>query len=715
MDLFSTRKLPFEWLWAFFIIAAFHSLAYKAILIQPDAFLVPGGDGMKNYYTFLYHVVHGDRFMEFSGMNYPFGENIIFTDNQPLLAETLRTLKNIFPEITCHLTAIHNLTLLLGMILGTLGLFFCLRHRNVPFWFALAASGGLMLLNPQAGRIHGHFAMFYPVLPWIFLFLMEIMDGASKYRNSVWIGAIITVTGLLHMYHFITSAILCCLFLAWMVLAGRQKLKESLAIFSITVLLPFMLLHSLSAYIHPVGDRPADPWGFFSFQAAWEGFVFSYRLPLYEFIHNNITKIEGIDVEGKNYLGLTAVIFILYSIYAMLRQFRKKIAFSISGNADSMLIFVSVFSVLISMGYPFSIPGMEWLLDYSGPFKQFRSVGRVGWISFYAINLLAIPAVFALLRDRLPNVKGRILVLGLGGFMLTEGIVFHTSRPLQQSLNEGYTCQMQTPAEIGTAEKYQAILPDPFFHIGSECFSWWDQAYNCAQSFEWSYRLGMPIVGVNMSRTSYAESFEMNELTCKPYKVPSYIQHIREKDQRPLLVVQSKLDVHESRGKLSQWTANAPVVYETDQYVLKELDLARFDSIVAQFNVENQSIRDTSQVFPLTFTKKKGEKGWGYEAEISDNGLKNAGKGIVEYWLDCPSQRYVHSLTEVWQFDGNHNMLEYTGEANRFNYKEYNGSSLRIEIPVHFREEAVKVVVRISCHLQKSKDELQIEGCRIRI
>jgi hypothetical protein len=480
------------------------------------------------------------------------------------------------------------------------------------------------------------------------------------------------------------------------------------------VILPFIVLHLLSSQIHPVTDRPADPWGFFSFQSTWEGFIFSYRLPLYEFIHNNITKIEGIDDEGKNYLGLTAVFFILYSLYYLIKQFRRRLTFVIPTTSDSMLVFVFVLSVLISMGYPFSIPGLEWLLDYTGPFKQFRSVGRVGWISYFAINLLAIPAVLTLLKTYSSALKGKLLAVALGGFILTEGVIFHTSRPLQQSAHEGYRCDSKIPSELGTGGDYQAILPDPFFHIGSECFSWWDQAYNCGLSFEWSYRLGMPIIGVNMSRTSFAESFEMNELTCKPYRVPQYVQHLRQKDQRPLLVLQSKLDVHEPRGKLDHWTARAPVIYETDQFILKRLDVLEFDSIVSEFNAVSQNVEDTAYVIPLNFTKRKGEKGWGYEAEIAKDVIHESGESVVEYWLDCPSQRYVHSLTEVWQFDALHNTLDYTGEANRFNYKQYDGNKLRIEIPVNIKADAVKLVVRISCHLQKSSDDLQISEGKIR-
>lgn len=44
--------------------------------------------------------------------------------------------------------------------------------------------------------------------------------------------------------------------------------------------------------------------------------------------------------------------------------------------------------VLIGCGFPFAIPGMEWMVDYLGPFRQFRGLGRFTWIFYYGANLL---------------------------------------------------------------------------------------------------------------------------------------------------------------------------------------------------------------------------------------------------------------------------------------------------------------------------------------
>lgn len=60
---------------------------YHEVILHPNDYVFSdGGDGIKNYYTYLYHAKYDSLFFEFSGMNYPFKENVVFTDAHPLLS-----------------------------------------------------------------------------------------------------------------------------------------------------------------------------------------------------------------------------------------------------------------------------------------------------------------------------------------------------------------------------------------------------------------------------------------------------------------------------------------------------------------------------------------------------------------------------------------------------------------------------------------------------
>ena len=242
---FETSISKKETLFAFIIIGIFIGFAYQRVLKVPNDFLVNGGDGMKNYFTYLYHVKHDSTYMTFEGMNYPFGENVIFTDNQPLIANLTKLLSTIFPVwFECNVVAFHNVMLIFGVILGGLGLFLCFRSLKIDFLFALVCTLGLILLNPQAGRINGHFSMFYPVLPWIFYLWVLIWEGKNKLKLSVFIGLIVFGSGLLHMYYFVTISVLTLLsvFIFYAFQPDRNWI-EIFKVVGLQIILPFLLLN----------------------------------------------------------------------------------------------------------------------------------------------------------------------------------------------------------------------------------------------------------------------------------------------------------------------------------------------------------------------------------------------------------------------------------------------------------------------------------------
>ena len=65
-------------------------LLFGNILIEPNSYLFgAGGDGLKSYYVTSYYVKY-DQGLKFTGMNYPYGEHVVFSGNQPMTAAVLR-------------------------------------------------------------------------------------------------------------------------------------------------------------------------------------------------------------------------------------------------------------------------------------------------------------------------------------------------------------------------------------------------------------------------------------------------------------------------------------------------------------------------------------------------------------------------------------------------------------------------------------------------
>src|SRR5689334_14984678 len=112
---------PFPWrkTWRILVIltlpAAIIYHFFTKIFACPACYLyVDIGDGEKNYFTLAWYVLH-DKGWHFSGMNYPYGENIIYTDNQPILAMLLRWVHHHIIPLDRHIIGIQNMLLLASM------------------------------------------------------------------------------------------------------------------------------------------------------------------------------------------------------------------------------------------------------------------------------------------------------------------------------------------------------------------------------------------------------------------------------------------------------------------------------------------------------------------------------------------------------------------------------------------------------------------------
>src|SRR5688500_8721054 len=88
------------------------------------------GDGAKNYYTYLYHTLYG-RGTWFMGMNYPYGEHIVYADGQPFLSIPLSLLRGrvmVTPQLAL---AVMHIAILLSFVLAIVFIYKTLLHFKV--------------------------------------------------------------------------------------------------------------------------------------------------------------------------------------------------------------------------------------------------------------------------------------------------------------------------------------------------------------------------------------------------------------------------------------------------------------------------------------------------------------------------------------------------------------------------------------------------------
>ncbi len=55
-----------------------------------EVMFAKSSDGLKNYMTTAWFVQHDSSYVHFGGMAYPFGDHVLFTDNQPILCVAIK-------------------------------------------------------------------------------------------------------------------------------------------------------------------------------------------------------------------------------------------------------------------------------------------------------------------------------------------------------------------------------------------------------------------------------------------------------------------------------------------------------------------------------------------------------------------------------------------------------------------------------------------------
>jgi len=715
MKLFSDKYIvhPIWWfgiVWAIAII-----FVYKPIIENPNNFLSTGGDGLKNYYTYMYHVKHDSTYWKFEGMNYPFGENIVFTDNQPLLANIIKWSAGYFPELNCNLIGIHNLTLLFGLFVGGFGLLLAFRYVKLPWWYAAAATIGVMMITPQINRLAGHYGMFYPVIPWLIFIWLQIRDDKKIWWLSFVFGILSVLSGLLHMYHFLVASVLSILFTLMLSFekGGTWIVKKGLLIFFMQVVFPFLVLYSIANGVAYAADRPDTPLGFLFYRAFWEGYFFSYRLPLYHWINENIHEIRQVDFEARNYLGMPAVFMITGFAFFWIYRVRKISLSDIRQSDFFVLGGVFCLSLLASMAFPFILPGMKGLLEYTGPLKQFRSIARLGWISFYIINFIAFMWYYQVLSRIKNTAAGICLKIIIPLVLIIEALAIQHKTEIPSLRYGPFLCGFDANYLPVRKGEYQAILPNPYFSAGAESFGWYDMGNIVNFTYEIGYVFGIPTLGSNLSRTSFNQAYYLNGLVCKPYKVPQIINLIQAKDSRPLLVVETKLEYPDKRGSLDQWVSNAQVIYENHDIRLRRLELNDFSKISNAYRLQKDSIAPNEVVIDkMELQFKKSNNAYGYENYFD---IKNISRGAhsIQYWMKIPSARSANGVTEIWQYGPNHEQLDYVAEANQFNYEKLDDFNMKVSVPLEIKPSAVKLVVKVSLKEMKSYEKMKTSEMKL--
>lgn len=563
------------------LTTAFVALFYHKVFLNPGKFLFSDtGDGIKNYYTMLYHIKHDSTYLNFSGMHYPYGELFPYTDGQPALAWPIKYIdKNTSPEFVVATT---NFLMIISIIICSLFIYLILIHFNLPALYASFAAIGIALLQPQLFRIGGHYALsyafFFPA-SW-YLLLKFFSTGKNIYTLLLLLTGIIW--SFLHPYLGMISGIFIITF--WFIYAIEKLREKNFKVLYyihafIQAVLPLLIYKfSISRYDFHIG-RTSSPWGMFAYNARAETVFIPNHEPFKPLVEV-IWKVKGQSWEGWAYIGISAVLISGLMLYRALRYIKnkrfEKLTLPSIPNQLRYAFFASIVVLLFSMAYPFQL-NMRFLIDWFPFFKQFRSLGRFAWVFYFVFNVFSVYLIYRIYRYL--KIKGlktlaNTLVFFTILFYIIESIPYHKEVSAQISQVENIFIKEKLPDTYKSViekidiDKFQAILPLPFYHSGSENFGIGASDKSVKASQVIAYHTGLPLIAASLARTSISESKNIMQLFS-----PEHYNKAIEKDfpsQKSLLILYTKDDLSEEQ----KWVLEkSTVFFENEEFALAELML----------------------------------------------------------------------------------------------------------------------------------------------
>ena len=269
-------------------------LLFGDLLKNPNKVYFSGdGDGLQSYYGTLYHVLYDTVYARTYGMNHPYGEMVLFSGNQPLIANTIKCISEHVVDISSHTLGILNVLMLFSIVLAALFIFLIFRNFKMPVVVSLIAAIAISFLSPQIGRLGGHFSLSYLFFIPVYIYLLLRFYQTRSYTVTLFIGFMTLLAAFTHFYFLGFYGLLFLFF--WVVLLIREKQKFRNFRFFIPhillqFLLPVILIQFFSMGFDDVSDRTSSPWGFLYLRAYPESVFLPVGKPYGKFL-NRIMKL----------------------------------------------------------------------------------------------------------------------------------------------------------------------------------------------------------------------------------------------------------------------------------------------------------------------------------------------------------------------------------------------------------------------------------------
>ena len=517
---------------------------YGKVLKNPNqVYFAANGDGLQNYYNHIYHVKFDSTYFRTKSMNYPYGEMIYYTGAQLIPVSILKFIDNHIVRISDYMIGIQNMMMLLSLIFASVFLYLIFRELKIPGLYSVLFAVAISFLSPQLDRFGGHFSLAYVfVVPLIFYLYMKFFQKPGLLLSLI-IGLFAFWSFTTHPYFFGMIAVVWLFYwIYWFFLKKKKEISISKAVLYsfVQLLLPYLIVQLFAYLYDPVVDRTAHPYGFLVYRAFPEGIFLPFGKPYGTFLNSIFTSTKYIEWEGVAYVGLVGIIGSMLILITIGKKLIRKQFSGIPDITDSRILNIFFWASLAALLYAFGLPyilGLQWLVDYSGPLKQMRGIGRFAWVFFYLINIVSAYLIWKWATTPVKKIFlwALILMFCYDAYLNARFQQSAINNKVPELIDRDNLSPENDWVKHIHPEKYQAIIPIPYFDIGSENIWITSSCDDIGSAFIASLKTGLPSTGILFSRTSLSQSYKNLEVCLEPYRKLSVLKDYPNK--KPLLLM----------------------------------------------------------------------------------------------------------------------------------------------------------------------------------
>ena len=528
-------------------IALLFSFYGKNILHPNEYVFTAANDGLKTYYNFAWHGYHDTSFLELNGMNYPYGEFILFEDSLPLFSTVKKLLSFYYPKINNYSVGILNILILLSFIIGVVFFYAIFRLFELPPIVSALSSNAVVFLSSQItllspiGHLGLSFVCFFS-MGWYFL--LKYLKGPKQFKWSIIIALNVLLWAFTHIYlGFILLFFLFGVHILYIIFNYKKfsNFKLRFLHVSIQVFFPILLILLLYKFFDTHPDRIDMPF-LIDYKASFHSVFLSDTSPfkpVYNlFFNTDIIKTQLWGNTG-NYIGISSNIAIISFIALAIVYFlRKKGTNPFTYFKGNLYFFLgsAVLMLFFSMAIPTRFIPLS-IINSLSVLKQFLALGRFAWAFYFVITTCSIVFLFKYLKQ---FSKGYILFYLLLSLYFVEAIPNHLNISKISAVSKNpFTHEFLREDERVLMElndtDYQAIIPLPYYFKFNLPFSTKHTDESIYGSMVASVHSGLPILSIYLSRPSVSEGLSIFKLF-NPYPYQQMLPQLV-KDGRDLAVV----------------------------------------------------------------------------------------------------------------------------------------------------------------------------------